>query len=136
MSLSVITHQGFVHSTEKGVVRIKIISMSACASCQVKGVCTASESEEKIIDVPTDKNYKIGEEITISSKTANGFKALWLAYVLPFLLVLFTLIILTSLKYSETKAGVFSLSMLIPYYFLLYLFRDKLKKKFTFEILK
>lgn len=136
MSLSVITHQGFVHSAKNGMVRVKIINMSACASCQVKGVCTASESEEKIIDVPTDKNYKIGEKITIASKTANGFKALWLAYVLPFLLVLFTLIIFTSLKYSETQAGIFSLSVLIPYYFLLYVFRNKLKKKFTFEILK
>lgn len=136
MSLSVITHQGFVHSVDKGVVHVKIISMSACASCQVKGVCTASESEEKIIEVATEKYYKIGDEVTISSKTINGFKALWLAYVLPFLLVLFTLIIFTSLKYSETKAGFFSLSVLIPYYFLLYFFRNKLKKKFTFEILK
>lgn len=136
MSLSVINHRGIVHTKEKGKVRVKIISVSACASCQIKGVCTISDTEDKIIDVFTDDNYEIGEAVTVYTKRSVGFKAVWLGYVLPFLLVLSTLILMLSLQYTETVSGLASLFILVPYYIFLYLYKDILKKRFTFKILK
>ena len=137
MSSSVITHQGIIDSIAQQLVRVKIINLSACSGCHAKGACTASDMEEKIIDIPTAKtNYKVGQIVTIASKLSTGFKALFLGYVLPFLIVLSTLIILTSLSIPETKAGLIALASLVPYYFALYIFRDKIKKEFTFEIVQ
>lgn len=137
MSTSVITHKGVIDSIKNNLVKVRILNLSACSSCHAKGGCSASDMEEKIIDVYNDtKEYKIGESVTISSELSTGFKALFLGYVLPFLIVLITLIILTSLNISEIKAGFFALVSLIPYYTGLYFFRDQVKKNFTFKIVQ
>jgi len=136
MSSSVITHEGVIDSIANHLVRVRIINMSACSGCHARGGCTASDQEEKIIDVYTDgTKYNLGERVTISSKLSTGFKALLFGYVLPFLIVLFTLIVLTVYNINEIKAGLVSLATLVPYYFVLFIFRKYIKKNFTFEIL-
>ena len=69
-------------------------------------------------------------------KQSLGYKAMLLAYGLPFLMVLMALIIFTTLHFSELIAGLGSLSILVPYYLIIYYFRDKLQKTFTFTIRK
>lgn len=136
MSSSVITHDGVVDSISNHLVRVRIINMSACSGCHAKGACNASDQEEKIIDVYTDATkYKLGEKVTIASKLSTGFKALLYGYVFPFVIVLLTLIILTVLNMNEIRAGLISLATLVPYYFILFMFRKNIKKDFTFEIL-
>ncbi len=137
MSSATITHQGIIDSITDNLIQVKIVNMSACSACHAKGACSVSDQEEKIIDIiPNGKNYSIGDSVTISSKLQTGFKALFLGYVLPFIIVLFALIIFTALSIKETIAGLIALCTLVPYYFGLYLFRDKVKKSFIFEILK
>ncbi len=132
---SSISHKGVVESITANIVNVKIISESACSACHAKGACSASDMQEKIIEaVPGKKSVKIGDWVTIISKESMGFKALFLGYVLPFLLVLFTLIICTKASLKESTAGILSLSILIPYYTVLYLSRDVIKKSFIFEI--
>jgi sigma-E factor negative regulatory protein RseC len=63
-----------------------------------------------------------------------GFQALFLGYVMPFLAMLIVLIALTSMNISEIRAGLASLAILVPYYFILYLFKDRISNHFTFEI--
>ena len=135
MSNSSISHQGVIESVSTDAIKVRITNVSACASCHAKGACNASDEQEKIIDaLPNGKSYTPGETVTITSKESMGFKALFLGYVLPFLLVLITLIITTSLNIEESTAGLISLSTLIPYYGTLFLFKDKIKKSFVFEI--
>lgn len=114
---------------------VSIINQSACSTCHAKGACTIADVQEKEIDIiPNGKHYSTGEEITVLLKETQGFKALFYGYVLPFLLVLFTLIITSSLTNNEFFAGLLSLGILIPYYTTLYFFRDNLKKVFKFEV--
>jgi len=63
-----------------------------------------------------------------------GLKALLYGYVIPFLLVLVTLIIVYSAKGNEILAGLFSIGILIPYYTILYFLRHYFKKVFKFEL--
>lgn len=136
MSSNNITHQGVIEAIENNLVKVRIVNLSACASCHAKGACSAADMDEKVIDVFTNnKNYKLGQTVTIASKLKSGYKAIFYGYVLPFLLVFITLIILTVLSFTETTAGLISLGILIPYYVTLYLFRNQLGKSFTFEIL-
>jgi len=44
------------------------------------------------------------------------------------------LMITVSSGVSELPAGLISIGSLAPYYFLLFLFRNKISKKFTFSI--
>lgn len=114
---------------------VSIINQSACSACHAKGACTIADLQEKEIDIiPTGKNYSPGQEITVLLKEAQGFKALFYGYVLPFVLVLFTLIVAFSVTGNEGIAGLLALGILIPYYITLYFFRDNLKKVFKFEV--
>ena len=67
-------------------------------------------------------------------KESKGFTALFYGYVLPFLIVLITLVVVISITNNELYGGLLSLSVLIPYYIILYLFRHQLKKVFKFEV--
>jgi len=46
-----IEHPGTITRIGKDEIEVMIMSSSACASCQVKGACSLSEMEEKIVTV-------------------------------------------------------------------------------------
>lgn len=114
---------------------VSIINQSACSTCHANGACSVADVQEKEIDIlPNGKQYKPGDEITVLLKESQGFQALFYGYVLPFLLVLITLIITSAVTNNEFLAGLLSLGILIPYYIILYFLRDNLKKVFKFEV--
>lgn len=130
-----ITHKGVIRKLSENKIIVSIISESACASCHAQGACSASDMKDKEIEITRfEGDYQLGQAVTIVGKTSQGFKALFLGYLLPFILVITTLITTTTLSISETKSGLLSLAVLIPYYGALYVFRNKIKKSFEFEI--
>jgi len=132
-----IEHKGRIDSIHGNKINVSFLAMSGCASCHAKGICSAADMQEKSVEVTDYTNqYNIGEEVNITLKQSLGFRALFLGYVLPFLLVLSMLIGLTSLKFNEAIAGLGALSVLLPYYLILFLLRNKIRKKFTFTINK
>ena len=56
------------------------------------------------------------------------------AYVLPLMLVLSTLAVTWIFTADETAAAIYSLTILIPYYLVLALFRKSFARRFSFEI--
>ena len=115
---------------------MSIIARSACASCHIKGACTLSEVEEKIIEVDLveDQNFSIGEEVMVEMKQTLGTWAVLFGYFFPFLLVISSLIIFTALGLDQGLSGVLSILILAPYYIMMYLFRAFLRKKFTYRL--
>lgn len=132
-----IEHRGRIDSIDGNKINVNFLAMSGCASCHAKGACTAGDMQEKSVEVfDFSKQYKIGDEVNVTLKQSLGYRALFLGYLLPFMLVLFILIILTELTNNEAIAGVSSLAVLVPYYLGLYFLRNKIRKKFTFTISK
>jgi sigma-E factor negative regulatory protein RseC len=131
-----ICHQGIVVKCKDDCVLISIESQSACASCHTKSMCNLNEVQEKIIEVQhaNPSNYKPGDLVTVNMARSMGNKALWLGYLLPFLIVMVSLFVFSYLSGSELQAGLISLLLLIPYYLILYKMRNKLKNTFRFEI--
>ncbi len=135
-TLDDIRHEGLIKKIDNSQVYVSIIAQSACASCHAKGVCNVSEISEEVVEVPRDPGveYKVGERVHVSMHKSLGSRAVFLGYMLPFLILLATLIITISITGREGLSGLVSLGILIPYYLLLYSFRDRLKKTFTFRI--
>ncbi len=132
-----IEHKGIIDHIEGDVAHVKINSVSACASCQAKGVCSAADQEEKYLDVPLDKaNYREGEPVQVQVEKRLGFKAVALGYFYPFLLLMAVLIVLIATGVPELKAGIVALLSIFPYYLGLYLFRKRVENTFTFSIKK
>lgn len=132
-----IEHKGRIDSIDGNKVIVNFLAMSGCASCQVKGVCSAADMQEKSVEVYDFTNqFQVGEEVNVILKQTLGFRALFLGYVLPFILVLFVLIVLTMITNNEAIAGIGSLGILVPYYISLFVLRNKIKKQFAFTINK
>ena len=88
-----IEHEGVVDQVSDDKIKVKLMSVSACASCHTRGACSMSESQEKEIEVERRGDFKPGDRVIIEGAGWQGLAATWWAYVLPVLLVLTTLII-------------------------------------------
>jgi len=133
---NIVTHSGIIKSIINRRVLVSIIACSACASCHIKGACTLSEVEEKIIEVDLveDQNFSIGQEVMVEMKQALGTWAVLFGYFFPFLLVISSLIIFTVLGLDQGLSGVLSILILAPYYLIMYLSRSFLRKRFTYRL--
>jgi len=129
-----IKHPGVITSIDSSKIKINITTYSACSSCGAKGVCSISDLKDKIIEVPKTGDFSIGQEVQVILHQTQGFKALYLGYVQPFIVVLITLIITSSLTRNEVLSGLISLGALAPYYLILYYYKEKIRNKFTFAI--
>ncbi|HOP14013.1 SoxR reducing system RseC family protein [Lentimicrobium sp.] len=134
-STDCIAKTGVVQSIEGQKVFVKVISVSACASCHAKGACTASDTSERIIEAELEPgtSLKPGQIVSVQADVKAGNAALFYGYILPFLLV-FAVLVIAALLTSEVVAGLVSLGVLLPYYAVLYLLRDRMGKRFKFSI--
>lgn len=130
-----VLHEGVIQEVSENKLTVMIVNASACSSCHAKGACLASDMKEKEIEIYRfSGEYKPGQTVNILGKTSQGYKAMFYGYVVPFILVFVTLIVSLSVTQSEGLAGLLSLVVLVPYYAVLYLFRNRLKRSFEFEI--
>ena len=136
MKNKIVTHPGIIKTIELNKVEVAIMVTAGCASCEVKGACTVSEVEEKVVKISTqDTNqYRVGQMITIEMSQSLGTWAVLLGYVFPFLVLFLGLILFINLGLDQGLAGVFSLLLLIPYYSVLYLLRNYFSTRFTYNI--
>ncbi len=137
MAEDIIRHKGVVVDVTEHHVKVKIVQTSACAACSVKGHCNAAESKEKIVDVYDilANSYFVGDEVQLCGTTSMSFLAMLLAFGIPFAVVLSVLaIFLTATDGNELISAIASLLGLGPYYLILYLCRNKIKKEFNFII--
>lgn len=131
-----IRHSGVVESIEEGCVHVRIVQTSSCAACKVAGYCNAAESKEKMIDVYCDAvaDYKVGQQVTVSTSGQVAVKALLWAFGVPFVLLLAMLILVLLLTGNEGWAALGALAILVPYYAILWLLRDKMREQLAFTI--
>jgi sigma-E factor negative regulatory protein RseC len=131
-----IIHPGIVDHLDREMVYVRVLSQSACATCHAKGACSIAEVEDKIIEVHDHghKPYHPGDQVTVRMKQSLGRKAVLLGYIIPLVILVVSVVTFVSVLNNEGLAALISLLLLAPYYFLLYLFRNKLKSQFTFSI--
>lgn len=131
-----IRHPGVVESTDKQVLRVRIVQTSGCAACRAKGYCSSADVREKLVDVPMADaaSYHPGDSVWVMETSSAGRRAACLAFVIPFLLVLFSLALFTIAGLTEVLAAVLSLALLIPYYISLWLCRKRIGRQFIFSI--
>ncbi len=129
-----IEHDGIVQNADGKSVVVRITSLSACSGCHAEGSCTLAGHEEKIIEVSGDYKLNTGDNVTVIMQKSMGYAAILIGYVLPLFAVLIIIVILNSLSVPELIAGLSSLVILGLYYIIVYLFRNKINKNFTFKI--
>ena len=131
-----IKHSGVIENIMGDSVQVRIVQTSACAACKVAGYCNASESKEKLVDVyhADTQNLKVGDVVMVTASTQVAAHALLLGFGLPFVVlvaVLFAVLLITG---NEGAAALSGLAALVPYYAVLFLFRNRIRDKLSFSI--
>ena len=90
MATGEVSHQGTVISVGQDRISVRIVSESACSACHAAGLCGASESKNKIVDVPVygGQTYSVGQEVEVCLARKMGLKAVLLSYVIPLVILL------------------------------------------------
>lgn len=161
-SISKISHEGVIVGISEEYITVEFVNKSACASCHAKGVCAASDESIRQIEIPYNisslvEEYKVGEKVNILLTSSMGLRAVWVSYVIPLFVLLAALMISNTFDYralllalqqkgifvnafpllsnfKDLVMGMLSLTVIALYYIVVYLFRNKLSKVFTFSI--
>ena len=129
-------HSGVISKITGDSVIVSLEQNIHCESCRAKASCGISESNTKDIEIQNpNESFNVNETVTVVLKKTLGLKAVFWAYVFPFILM-FASLVLTSLFLKEWLAGLVSLFISIPYYLTLYLLKNTLKSAFKISIIK
>lgn len=131
----VVRHNGYVSSVNKNSVTVSLLGNINCEACHANGSCGMAESEAKQIEVEVNTGLKLNDSVEVCLNKSLGLKAVFWAYVFPFILLMSTLII-ASLYVEEWLAGLLALAILAPYYSILFLLRQTFKKAFKISVIK
>ena len=134
----IIKHRGIVKKVDGSHIVVRIVQTSACSSCSAKGLCNASESKEKQIDVyESNPSYQVGEEVMVCGTTSMGMRAVLLAFGVPLLILVLALGVSMRLTGEDAllSSGI-ALVSVVPYYIGIYFCKDKLNRTFSFTIEK
>lgn len=130
-----IDRNGIVEEVGEKSIRVRL-TQTSCCGCSSKSICSTGK-EDFIVDVAgIYKDVLVGEEVTVRMANSIGFKAIFLGYAVPFILVISMLFVTTLNGLSELIAGVSSIAILIPYYIVLSFFRNRLKQSLTFLLMQ
>ena len=150
-----IKHDGIIIAlNEDGTALVRIVQTSACAACKAKAMCASAESTEKEMTavllgengkVKTENNstqsYHVGDTVEVMVQQKMGWKAVVLAYLLPFFVMLAVVAVGSGIgnrisEIGEEVIGTVALCAMAMYYLVLGLFKDKLQKEFSFTARK
>ena len=145
-----IRHEGIIDSIDSdGHVRVRITQMAACAGCKVAAHCNASEQKVKMVDVyekltPNPSpgegrdslRYKVGDSVVVATSEAAAGRALLLGFGLPLILLLVVLAVMLMAGCNEGVSAITALVVLLPYYLVLWLCRDRIAGNISFRIIE
>ena len=148
-----IKHDGIIIALNgDGTARVRILQTSACAACKAKAMCASAESAEKEMTVVLlgDEQWAVGNEVEVMVQQKMGWKAVVLAYLLPFFVMLAVMFVgnellamgdgATGILGDEAKRvavlGTVALCAMALYYLVLGMFKDRLQKEFSFTARK
>jgi positive regulator of sigma E activity len=129
-----VQHDGTVKKVDSNSVFVSILSETACSGCHAEKLCNISGEKEKVVEVKGKYNVAPGDPVTILMKHSMGYKAVFLSYMIPLVILIVSLVLLNSFSVSELVSGLVSISLVAPYYIVLYFFRKRIDRSFTFTL--
>lgn len=136
--METVSHKGRVVAADTEKVTVEIVSESACAACHAKGLCSLGEQKVKTVEVPASgwNPMNVGDEVEVLLKSSMGHKAVWVAYMIPLLVLVLTIFVCGAAGLGELACGLAAIGAVALYYFVIWLLRDRLRNEYIFTIKK
>lgn len=137
MAIEYVSHPGVVSEVTDKEIKVKIVSSGACGGCNIKSACNVADMAEKelVISVENGEEYSIGQPVSIRMSARQGNKAVLYAYLVPAVLLIFMILLFSVMGMKDLYVALAAITVVGIYYFVLYLFRNKIKKQFKYEVL-
>ena len=132
-----ISHEGIAEHVAGSDVRVRIIQGAACGGCSARSACTAAETAVKYVDATAPEGtIQQGDKVLVCVSKRLGWRAVLLAFIIPFIITMLVLSVLIYCEVPEAWAELCAIVAILPYYTLIYLLRDKIKAQYRFEAIK
>jgi len=133
-----ICKEGIIRAIHGDQLEVEITISSACSECHAKSICipTDHKRETVIADNLYGEEFEVGERVQLLLKGSAGNKAVVLAYLLPFVVLMVVLFGTYAITKSELAGVIASVICVIIYYFILKTQNKKIENKFQFYVKK
>ena len=134
---STIAHDGVIESISGTRVRVRFVAHSACSACHAKGVCSVSDSADKVVDVQSNlPELSAGDRVQVLLAQKLGFRAVWIGYGLPLIVLLAVIFVSYAITGRDGLSALLGMGVLIPYYGLVFLLRKQITRTMEFSLRK
>ncbi|MBT8318413.1 MAG: SoxR reducing system RseC family protein [Lutibacter sp.] len=131
-----IEHEGYISKITNQVITVSLKGNVNCEGCKAQSACGTAEAGDKEIEIVNNvEGFKLNDAVDVVLEKNVGLKAVFWAYIFPFILIIGSLIITTNF-FKEWVAGLVSLFILVPYYLMLFILKDTFQKAFRISIFK
>ena len=79
-------------------------------------------------------SYQVGDRVIVFGELSMGMMAVLWAFIIPFCILVISLFVFMAIWSDELLSALCSLALLIPYYYILWLNKTRMGKKFSFSI--
>jgi sigma-E factor negative regulatory protein RseC len=133
-----ICHQGIVKEIAENTLFVQIERHNACTGCHAKNVCSTFGQKDEIIQVFTQnpETFQQGETVRVSMQQSLGLKAIVIAYLCPFFVLVTCLFLTYYLTNNELLSVIVALVSTVLYYLIIKKIENRLKKRFFFFVNK
>lgn len=125
-----ITHRGIVATISDGQATITITRTGTCEGCALAHHCTRDE-----FVVPAN-DLVVGQTVQVQLHEHIAWKALAIAYILPFIILITTMVILSICHCDETLVAVIVLAVVALYFLILHTCRHRLQRTIHITIIR
>ena len=130
-------HTAKITKISNNRLTLQLCRSEACAVCQIKDACHIQKSSQTIdIDIDNPQDFSLNQQIMLEISTQTGILAMLLAYILPLILMLSTLLTCYIFTYNDLTSGICAIIILVPYYLIVSGMQKYINPKFNFKILK
>ncbi len=130
--------QAVIKEVGDSYVVAEIVIESACAACHAKSACGVSDRKQEKIKVPVEnpEDFKVGEFVSVEMKQSLGMKAVVIAYLFPFIVLVLGLFVTYGITKNELLSIGVCFGSVALYYLIITKLKDKFEKEFVFSIKK
>lgn len=138
MTEDTICKEGIVRAIHGDQIEVEITISSACSECHAKSICIPGDHKRETVLAQSlyNEHFEVGDKVQLVLKGSAGGKAVVLAYLLPFIVLMVALFGTYAITKSELAGVIVSVVFVVIYYIILKTQNKKIEQKFQFFVKK
>lgn len=136
MTEDTICKEGIVRAIHGDQIEVEITISSACSECHAKSICIPSDHKRETVLAQSlyNEHFEVGDKVHLVLKGSAGGKAVVLAYLLPFIVLMVALFGTYAITKSELAGVIVSVVFVVIYYIILKTQNKKIEQNFQFFV--